>query len=57
MILVARTCRTSRRHFRMPSTQSENCEKRSATTIWPLMMIVTDEAGQTVCPYPFFPGC
>jgi hypothetical protein len=49
MILMARTCRMLRRHFLMPSTQSDNDLA--------LMMFVNDEAGQTVLSLPFFPGC
>jgi len=54
MILLVHTCRIEPRHFLMPSTQSENCEKRAATAI--LMMMIKDEAQETVLSLPFFPG-
>jgi len=42
----------------MPNTRSEGCEKKSGyEDDLSLMMIVKDQAGQTVLSLPFFPGC
>ena len=56
MILVVRTCRILQLHFLMPSAKIRELRKESGYNDPTLMMIVKDEAGQTVLSLPFFPG-